>query len=85
MWAGAGGGGGPEASGEALDYAVSKGVRVVISTRGGAGRVIRGRRHQERQLITADNLSPYHAVALLQLGLAKPNDRAELQRMFETY
>ena len=35
--------------------------------------------------MTADNLTPQKARILLMLGLTRTRDRAELQRMFDTY
>lgn len=85
VWGGAGAGGGPGEAMEALTYAAQKGTKVVISTRGGAGRVIKTKNYVDRNWITADNLLPYKATTLLQLGLTKTKDNEELQRMFESY
>ncbi|MBM3926621.1 MAG: asparaginase [SAR202 cluster bacterium] len=85
VWAGAGAGDGPPGVAEAIDYARSKGVVVVVATRGGSGRVIRLKGYIERTLVAADNLIPQKAVALLMLALTRTKDVEEIQRMFEMY
>ena len=62
-----------------------QGVRVVRSSRVGAGRVIREDNWQEPGLIAADNLSPHKSRILLQLALTKTMDSDEIQRMFDEY
>ena len=62
-----------------------QGVRVVRSSRVGAGRVIRDDNWQEAGFIAADNLSPHKARILLQLGLTKTINPDEIQRMFDEY
>jgi L-asparaginase len=62
-----------------------QGVRVVRSSRVGAGRVIREDNWQEPGLIAADNLSPHKSRILLQLALTKTTDSDEIQRMFDEY
>ena len=85
VWAGAGAGDGPPETAEALDYARKKGSVVVVATRGGSGRVIRTQGYKTRGLVSADNLIPVKAVALLMLALNQTQDVEELQRMFNTY
>ncbi len=62
-----------------------QGVRVVRSSRVGAGRVIRDDNWQEAGFIAADNLSPHKARILLQLALTKTINPDEIQRMFDEY
>ena len=67
------------------DIAGKKGTVVVSTTRAGAGRVIRTRRHRENGWIAGDNLSPQKGRILLQLALTKTSDVEEIQRVFDTY
>jgi L-asparaginase len=62
-----------------------QGVRVVRSSRVGAGRVLRDDNWQEPGFIAADNLSPQKARILLQLALTKTTNPDEIQRMFDEY
>jgi L-asparaginase len=83
--------------GEAVAYALDKGVMVVTSTRTGSGRIaaFRGQggppaRTPEEQRrrsfrIAAEDLAPVKARILLMLALAKTTDRSEIQRMFTEY
>lgn len=67
--------------GEGLQYAASKNVPVVITTRAGSGRIAGGRGSR----VAGEDLAPIKARILLMLGLSKTQDPAELQRMFREY
>ena len=81
--------------GEGIQYAVSKGVFVVTSTRTGSGRIASGRRGRggadgdaraEPILrIAAEDLAPVKARILLMLAIAAKADGAAIQRMFTEY
>jgi len=65
-----------------------KGVPVVITNRGGLGRVRDtrgGTGADKRPYVWGDNLTPQKARILLMLALTKTRDPAELQRLFEEY
>ena len=83
--AGLGSGGSPSAFMSGLNDANKAGVKVVIATQTGNGRVIRNRRFSEQNYIVADNLTPKKARILLMLGLTVTDDGEELQRMMYTY
>jgi L-asparaginase len=83
--AGMGSGGSPRAFMAALKQAQGEGVKVVIATQTGNGRVMRTRRFDEDGYIVADNLSPKKARILLMLALTRTQDRDEIQRMMWTY
>ena len=83
--AGLGSGGSPPAMTAALKEAMGRGVKVVIATQAGSGRVMRTRRFTEEGYIVADNLSPRKARILLMLALTKTADSEEIQRMMLTY
>ena len=83
--AGLGSGGSPPAMTAALKDAMGRGVKVVIATQAGSGRVMRTRRFTEAGYIVADNLSPRKARILLMLALTRTGDSAEIQRMMLTY
>lgn len=68
-----------------LRAAKKKGVKVVVATQVGSGRVMRTRRFQEEGYIVADNLAPKKARILLMLGLTVTDDPVELQRIMFTY
>ena len=80
---GAGGAGGE--MGAALGQAHKQGIKVVSTTRTGAGRVIRTKGHVQNGIIAGDNLSAQKARILLRLALTATDDDAEIQRMFYTY
>jgi L-asparaginase len=82
---GLGSGGSPSAFMEALRRAQRQGVKVVIATQTGSGRVVRTRRFTEDGYIVADNLTPKKARILLMLALTRTNDPVEIQRMMLTY
>ena len=63
----------------------AKGIAVVMTNRGGMGRVTDTRAAEARPLIWGDNLTPPKARILLMLALTATRDRAELQRIFQTY
>jgi L-asparaginase len=70
---------------QALDAAHAKGVAIVQATRVGSGRVVYSPTLRRKGWIAADNLVPWKAKILLQLGLTVSRDASALQRMFETY
>jgi len=80
-------GSGTPAMDEAVRRHVAKGVPVVMTNRGGMGRVTETatRAGEKRPLIYGDNLTPPKARILLMLALVKTRDPAELQKIFETY
>ena len=76
----------------AMDKALAKvaasGVPVVMTNRGGTGRVrdTRGAGSEVRRLyVWGDNLSPQKARILLMLALTRTREPAELQRIFDEY
>jgi L-asparaginase type II len=81
--------------GEGIQYAVSKGVFVVTSTRTGSGRIASGRRGRSGESgdaraesalrIAAEDLAPVKARILLMLAIAAKADGAAIQRMFTEY
>lgn len=70
-----------------LEEAVSKGIKVVRSSRVGSGEVtLNGETNDEKSgFIVADNLSPAKARVLLMLALTKTNDTAKIQQMYFKY
>ena len=62
-----------------------KGVLMCLSSRVGSGRVVRSPGLAKRGFVAADNLQPWKARILLSLALAKTNDAAKIQQMFDTY
>src|SRR5229473_1278887 len=77
-------GSGTPAMDEAVKRHVAKGIPVVMTNRGGMGRVIDTRSVEGRPLIWGDNLTPQKARVLLMLALTRTRDPAELQRIFAT-
>lgn len=69
----------------AMEAAVKKGAAVAVSSRAGSGRTFAPSKMREAGFISADNLTPQKARILLAFALTKTNDRAEIQRMFDTY
>lgn len=67
--------------GEGMQYASTKNIPVVITTRAGAGRISGGGGTR----IAGEDLAPIKARILLMLGLATSKDPAELRRMFREY
>lgn len=80
-------GSGTPAQDQAVKRVIAKGVPVVMTNRGGTGRVTEtaARAGEKRPLIYGDNLTPQKARILLMLALTKTRDPAELQKIFETY
>src|SRR5438067_3569592 len=78
-------GSGTPAQDEAVKRVLAKRIPVVMTNRGGMGRVIDTRPAEKRPLIWGDNLTPQKARILLMLALTKTRDPAELQKIFETY
>ena len=70
---------------DALSEARKKGIHICVTTRAGAGRVIRGTRHKAEGWIAGDNLLPVKARILLKLALTKTKDAEKIQQMFEAY
>lgn len=64
---------------------VAKGIAVVMTNRGGMGRVMDKRAKEARPFIWGDNLTPVKARILLMLALTATRDAAALQQMFEKY
>lgn len=83
--AGLGSGSGPSAYLAALDEAVKRGVKVIVSTQSPNGRVLPKRRFADGGYIVADNLMPKKARILLMLALTRTDDAAEIQRIARTY
>jgi L-asparaginase len=70
---------------QAMNRAAAKGIPVVMTNRGGTGRITDTRGKEARPLIFGDNLTPQKARILLMLALTITKDLAELQRIFEKY
>jgi L-asparaginase len=72
---------------EGIEYAVQKGVFVVIATRTGSGRVAARARASAapRFQIQGEDLEPVKARILLMLALTRTQDGAEIQRIFTEY
>lgn len=70
---------------EAIRRIAAKGVPVVMTNRGGMGRVMDKRAKEERPFIWGDNLTPVKARVLLMLSLTITKEPAALQQMFEQY
>jgi len=72
--------------GEGLQYAVSKGVFVLTTTRTGSGRIAaRGAPRSGSFRIQGEDLAPIKARILLMLALTRTTEAAEIQRMFMEY
>jgi len=80
-------GSGTPAMDEAVKQLTDKGIAVVMTNRGGLGRVTEtsGRQGEHRPLIYGDNLTPQKARILLMLALTTTRDAAKLQQIFATY
>ena len=80
-------GSGTPAMDETIKRVTAKGIPVVMTNRGGMGRVTdtAGREGERRPLIFGDNLTPQKARILLMLALTRTRDATELQKIFETY
>ena len=70
---------------QAMNRAAAKGIPVVMTNRGGTGRIADTRGKEARPLIFGDNLTPQKARILLMLALTTTRDPAEIQRIFQTY
>ena len=73
---------------KALDAVAAKGIPVVITNRGGMGRVRDtrgGGADAKRHYVWGDNLTPQKARILLMLALTRTREHAELQRIFDEY
>ena len=68
-----------------MNRAAAKGIPVVMTNRGGTGRITDTRTPEARPLVFGDNLTPQKARILLMLALTRTQDPAELQRIFEQY
>jgi L-asparaginase len=78
-------GAGTPAMDDTVRNLVARGVPVVMTNRGGMGRVFDKRAAEARPFIWGDNLTPVKARVLLMLALTTTRDRAALQRIFEEY
>jgi L-asparaginase len=78
-------GSGTPAMDQAIKRVATKGIPVVMTNRGGMGRVTDTRAAEARPLIFGDNLTPQKARILLMLALTASKDPAELQWMFQKY
>jgi L-asparaginase len=78
-------GSGTPAMDEVVNRLVARGIPVVVTNRGGMGRVIDTRPAEKRPLIWGDNLTPQKARVLLMLALTTTRDPARLQQMFASY
>jgi len=70
---------------QAMNRAAARGIPVVMTNRGGTGRITDTRGKEARSLIFGDNLTPQKARILLMLALTTTRDPAEIQRIFQTY
>lgn len=78
-------GSGTPAMDDAIKRVVAKGIPVVMTNRGGMGRVTDTRAKEARPLIFGDNLTPQKARILLMLALTTTKDPREIQRIFQTF
>ncbi|MGZ5150608.1 MAG: asparaginase [Burkholderiales bacterium] len=83
--AGLGSGGAPRSFLDALSTVAESGIPVVVTSQAGSGRAMARRAAAERGFLFGDNLLPRKARILLMLALTKARDKAEIQRMFDTY
>jgi L-asparaginase len=67
---------------EGLEKIASSGIPVVLSNRGGRGRIPV---NEDDPYVQGDSLVPHKARILLMLGLTKTQDPVKLQRMFNEY
>jgi L-asparaginase len=70
---------------DAIRQVAARGIPVVMTNRGGMGRVMDKRAKEARPLLWGDNLTPVKARVLLMLALTTTRDPAALQEMFEKY
>jgi len=78
-------GSGTPAMDQAVKRVAARGIPVVMTNRGGMGRVTDTRAKEERPLVWGDNLTPSKARILLMLALTTTRDPAALQQIFEKY
>lgn len=78
-------GSGTPAMDQAMKRVAAKGIPVVMTNRGGTGRVTDTRAAEARPLVFGDTLTPQKARILLMLALTTTKDPAQLQRIFQTY
>lgn len=78
-------GSGTPAMDETVTRVAAKGIPVVMTNRGGMGRVWDKRAQEARPLIWGDNLTPVKARILLMLALTTTRDPAEIQQLFLKY
>ena len=78
-------GSGSPAMDEAVKRVAAKGIPVVMTNRGGMGRVTDTRPKEKRPLIWGDNLTPQKARILLMLALTTTKEPGELQQIFQKY
>lgn len=75
----------PPAQRAALEAAARSGIAVVQCTRAASGRVAPRRRLIETGIIAGEDFSPQKARILLMLALATTADRAQIEKIFQTY
>jgi len=83
--AGLGSGSGPAAYMRALREAVKRGVKVMVASQAGSGRIVRKEQFVDSGFLVADNLGPKKARILLMLALCKTRDDSDIQRMALMY
>jgi L-asparaginase len=71
--------------GQGVQYARSKGIPVVSTTRTGSGRIANPSGGRGGQQIGGEDLAPLKARILLMVALTKTKDPAELRRIFTEY
>ena len=69
----------------AMKEAVDAGVIVVLSSRGGSGRVFAPEKVRKLGFLQGDNLTPQKARILLSMALTITSDAKTIQSMFDTY
>lgn len=70
---------------KAMNRAAARGIPIVMTNRGGTGRITDTRDKEARPLIFGDNLTPQKARILLMLALTTTKDPREIQRIFQKY
>lgn len=70
---------------KALAEAADKGIKIVMASRYGNGRVVPLEKYDYLNMITADNLLPHKARILLMIALAKYDDVVKIQELFHHY
>jgi L-asparaginase len=69
----------------AMKQAVDQGVVVVLSSRGGSGRVFGPEKVRKLGFLRADNLTPQKARILLGMALTRTSEPARIQAIFDEY